>query len=223
MTAAAPLSRSTKVACAAPRDSASIPAAPEPANRSRTRASRRSGSRIAKSVCLTRSPSGRVASPGASSRVPRAVPAMTRPASARRHAPSPVPRRPPDAASHPRARRSVPDAAAPSARRRRAAPRHAPAHGRQGRDARRPGATRRAAAGTRSGRDPARRPPCAARSPSRRGRSRRSVSATASQAGHRDLVGRVRDEDAERLDRCRARPGRAAGGAGRGRTGRRPR
>ena len=37
MTAAAPSSRSTKVACAAPRDNASIPAAPEPANRSSTR------------------------------------------------------------------------------------------------------------------------------------------------------------------------------------------
>ena len=79
---AAVASRSTKVACAAPRDRASIPAAPLPANRSRNLEPGRSGSRIAKSVCLTRSPSGRVPSPGASSRRPRALPAMTRPASA---------------------------------------------------------------------------------------------------------------------------------------------
>jgi hypothetical protein len=50
-----------------PRDSASIPAAPTPrTGRGRGRPGR-SGSRIAKSVCLTRSPSGRVPSPGASS------------------------------------------------------------------------------------------------------------------------------------------------------------
>ena len=88
MTAAAPLSRSTNVACAAPRDSASIPAAPEPANRSRTLAPGRSGSRIAKSVCLTRSASGRVAGPGASSRMPAGRPGDD-PAGVpgRRHAP----------------------------------------------------------------------------------------------------------------------------------------
>ena len=64
MTAAAAVSRSTNVAWAAPRDRASIPAAPLPANRSRTLAPGRSGSRIANSVCLTRSPSGRVAGAG---------------------------------------------------------------------------------------------------------------------------------------------------------------
>ena len=42
----------------------------------------RSGSRIANRVCLTRSASGRVPGPGASSRMRPAVPAMTRPASA---------------------------------------------------------------------------------------------------------------------------------------------
>src|ERR1035437_4748595 len=74
-------SRSTKTALAAPRDRASMPPAPEPANRSRTLAPGSFGSRIAKRVCLTRSPIGRVPSPGASSRVPRALPAITRPAS----------------------------------------------------------------------------------------------------------------------------------------------
>ena len=53
------------------RDRASMPPAPLPANRSRKRAPGRSGSRIAKSVCLTRSPSGRVPGPGASSRMLR--------------------------------------------------------------------------------------------------------------------------------------------------------
>src|SRR5664279_3754265 len=74
-------SRSTKTALAAPRERASMPPAPEPANRSRTTAPGKIGSKIAKRVCLTRSPIGRVPSPGATSRVPRALPAMTRPAS----------------------------------------------------------------------------------------------------------------------------------------------
>src|SRR5512144_953996 len=82
MTAAAPWSFSTNVAVVAPRDSASIPPAPLPANRSRTRAPGRSGSRIAKSVCFTRSAIGRVPGPGARSRIPFADPAITRPASA---------------------------------------------------------------------------------------------------------------------------------------------
>src|SRR3954464_3909907 len=73
-------SRSTKSAEAAPRDNASMPAAPLPANRSRNRAPRRSGSRIANSVCFTRSPSGRVPGPGAARRIARAEPAITRPA-----------------------------------------------------------------------------------------------------------------------------------------------
>src|ERR1035437_7511206 len=74
-------SRSTNTALAAPRDRVSMPPAPEPANRSRTLAPGSFGSRIAKRVCLTRSPIGRVPSPGATSRVPRALPAITRPAS----------------------------------------------------------------------------------------------------------------------------------------------
>src|SRR5262245_42926182 len=88
ITLAAPPSFSTNVAVAAPRDSASIPAAPLPAKRSSTRAPSRSGSRIAKSVCFTRSASGRVPGPGARSRIPLALPAMTRPASAIRSGPA---------------------------------------------------------------------------------------------------------------------------------------
>ena len=85
-----------------------------------------------------------------------------------------------------------------------------------------PGATRRAAAASRSGRGPS-------TSPSRR--SSKSllgqlepigVSATAlSRARAISSVG-VRHEDAERLRPCRGRRGRAAGGAGPARTGRRP-
>ena len=74
MTPAAPESCSTNVADAAPRDSASIPPAPLPANRSRTRAPSSSGSRIAKSVCLTRSLSGRVPGPGAAAGSPSRIP-----------------------------------------------------------------------------------------------------------------------------------------------------
>src|SRR5450830_571932 len=74
-------SRSTNTARAEPRDRASIPPPPEPANRSRNLAPGKCGSRIANRVSLTRSPIGRVPSPGASSRVPRALPAITRPAS----------------------------------------------------------------------------------------------------------------------------------------------
>src|SRR2546423_4829420 len=83
----APPSRSTKTHRPAPREMASIPAAPLPAKRSSTVAPGRSGSTIANSVCFTRSPSGRVPSPGVASRRPRAEPAITRPASA-------TPRRP---------------------------------------------------------------------------------------------------------------------------------
>src|SRR6185503_16555459 len=71
---------STKATRVAPRDRASMPAAPLPAYRSRKARSRSSGSRIANSACFTRSPRGRVASPGPTSRIPRADPAMTRPA-----------------------------------------------------------------------------------------------------------------------------------------------
>ena len=76
----APASRSTKVAWPAPRDSASMPAGAA-ARRTGRGSGRpgRSGSRIAKSVCLTRSPSGPRPGPGASSRMLRALPAMTRP------------------------------------------------------------------------------------------------------------------------------------------------
>ena len=92
---------------------------------------------------------------------------------------SPVRRPPPAGASQSRARRRVPAAAAPSGPRRRAAPRRGTGPGPPGRDARRPGARRHAVAGTRSGRDPGRRPPGAARSPSRRGRTRRCDPTTA--------------------------------------------
>ena len=176
-------SRSTKVAWAAPRDSASIPAAPLPANRSRTLAPRRSGSRIAKRVCLTRSPSGRVPAPGASSRMParRAGddPAGVRHA-ARRHVPlagSAATRWRSQPRSSSAARTRL--AAGRSARRRRAAPRRGLAPGRRDRGAPVPGATRPEAAGSRSGRAPARCPPCAARSPSRPARTRRWYSTTA--------------------------------------------
>src|SRR5687767_14645100 len=69
-----------KTVSAAPRDSASMPPAPLPANRSRNARLRMVGSRIANRVCLTRSPSGRVPSPGETRARPRAVPAITRPA-----------------------------------------------------------------------------------------------------------------------------------------------
>ena len=70
---------STNVASAAPRDSASIPSAPEPANRSSTRASVTRSPRIENSASRTRSEVGRVASPGgACSRRPPQRPAMTR-------------------------------------------------------------------------------------------------------------------------------------------------
>src|SRR4029078_9302442 len=82
MPPAAPESCSTNVADAAPRDRASIPPAPLPANRSRTRAPSSSGSAVAKRVCFTRSLSGLVPGPGARSRIPFADPAITRPASA---------------------------------------------------------------------------------------------------------------------------------------------
>ncbi len=54
---------STNVAVAAPRDSASSPSAPEPANRSSTRASCTKSPRIENSASRTRSEVGRVAVP----------------------------------------------------------------------------------------------------------------------------------------------------------------
>ena len=176
MTAAAPLSRSTKVARAAPRESASMPAAPEPANRSRNAGTAQVrledgeerlldpvGERPrARAGCLEPDPPRR----------PGDDPAGVRPA---RHAPL--------AGSPAATRRSQPRVELGGQRR----PwrRHPPVgveqrlgvrrgHGPRGRDAPRPGATRRAAAGSRSGRDRGRRPPCAARSPSRPARSRRA-------------------------------------------------
>src|SRR5207302_5216049 len=56
--------RSTKVTCAAPRESASIPTAPEPAHRSRNRTPSILGARILKSVSRKRSEVGRVCSEG---------------------------------------------------------------------------------------------------------------------------------------------------------------
>ena len=54
---------STNVASAAPRESASSPSAPEPANRSSTRASCTKSPRIENSASRTRSEVGRVARP----------------------------------------------------------------------------------------------------------------------------------------------------------------
>src|ERR671915_539267 len=61
---------STKVALAAPRESASMPSAPEPANRSSTRAPSTRSARIENSASRTRSDVGRVSVP--------AGPAITR-------------------------------------------------------------------------------------------------------------------------------------------------
>src|SRR4051794_23299729 len=84
MTAQVLPSRSTKVAFGAPRLSASIPAAPLPAKRSRNGTGHDStspDSSAPKRDCLTRSDNGRVPSPGAVSRMPAADPAITRPPS----------------------------------------------------------------------------------------------------------------------------------------------
>src|SRR5687767_989359 len=70
---------STKVASFAPRDSASMPSAPEPANRSSTRASRTRSPRIENTASRTRSAVGRVSVPGGVwRRRPPYVPAITR-------------------------------------------------------------------------------------------------------------------------------------------------
>src|SRR5687767_13670724 len=75
---AATRSLSTKVARAAPRDSASRPIAPEPANRSRTSMPSTGPIRL-KAASRTRSPVGRVSRPpGAKIRVPLREPAMIR-------------------------------------------------------------------------------------------------------------------------------------------------
>src|SRR5712691_3992716 len=71
--------RSTKVTCAAPRDSASIPTAPDPAHRSRNRAPLILGARILNSVSRKRSEVGRVCEDGGLfSFRPRYLPAMIR-------------------------------------------------------------------------------------------------------------------------------------------------
>src|SRR5581483_9644011 len=94
--------RSTNVACAAPRESASMPSVPAPANRSRTRAPGSEGSRMAKSVSRMRSVAERVPPPrGTTSGRPFAVPAMTlitrRRSGARARRPPPRAPRAPDA------------------------------------------------------------------------------------------------------------------------------
>src|SRR5438876_1940782 len=69
---------STNVAWAAPRESASIPSVPAPANRSSTTASASTGSRIPNSASRIRSVAARVPPPsGTTSRRPFAAPAMT--------------------------------------------------------------------------------------------------------------------------------------------------
>src|SRR6478672_1937161 len=74
---------SISVASEAPRDNASIPSAPDPANRSRTRAPS-TEPRIENSASRTRSPVGRVALPrGATSVRPPNRPAITRTRTAR--------------------------------------------------------------------------------------------------------------------------------------------
>src|SRR6266576_2103495 len=70
---------STKSALTAPRESASRPSAPEPANRSRTRAPRNGRWRMENHASRTRSPVGRTASPaGVFKRRPLNSPAMMR-------------------------------------------------------------------------------------------------------------------------------------------------
>ena len=163
---------------AAPRESASMPGRAAAREQVEDRAPGRSGSRIANSVCLTRSPIGRVPAPGPARRIPRARPAMTRPASAIGIGVVVAGRHPPrcGAASRvelvARARRR-PSISAPRVVEQRL-------RVRPGADgelamvvARR--ATRRAAAAGRSGRARGRRPRGAARSRARRARTRRAA------------------------------------------------
>ena len=83
MAVTAVAAESTSVACAAPRESASMASAPEPANRSSTRAPSMSP-RIENSASRTRSEVGRVAAPrGATSGRPPDCPAITRTPAAR--------------------------------------------------------------------------------------------------------------------------------------------
>ena len=79
MAAAARRSFSTNVTCAAPRDSASSPSAPLPANRSSTRAWSMRGCSQLNRVSRTRSGVGRISTPaGNRSRRPRCRPPMMR-------------------------------------------------------------------------------------------------------------------------------------------------
>src|ERR671918_2317013 len=73
----APAPESTKSQAAAPRDSASMPPAPVPANRSAHRAPRTRSPRLAKRPPRARSDSGRVPPGTGGSRFPLAEPAMT--------------------------------------------------------------------------------------------------------------------------------------------------
>src|SRR6266567_8538979 len=68
---------STKVASAAPRESASIPMAPVPANRSSTRTPSTDVPRLENTPSRARSDTGRVPAGTGASRVPFAEPAMT--------------------------------------------------------------------------------------------------------------------------------------------------
>src|SRR6185503_18439396 len=71
--------RSTKVACAAPRESASMPTAPEPAHRSRKRAPSILGAITLNSVSRRRSEVGLTSSDGGLFRFrPRYLPAIIR-------------------------------------------------------------------------------------------------------------------------------------------------
>ncbi len=241
---AARRSRSTNVARAAPRDSASIPAAPLPAHRSRNAAPGRSGSRIANSVCLTRSASGRVPSPGATRRRPAGRPGDDPPGVSHR---GPLRSR--------RAlrldRRRSPRASPRSSSWRSGAEGRigelaglveerlgmAPGVGRRGHDDRPAGATRRGGAAARSGPGRGHRPPDGARSRPRPARTRRAsgrrprggparwsrAPAARRPARARRPCSARRPKRARRTrPRSRGRPGRGAGGAGRARTGRPP-
>src|SRR6185503_10900384 len=73
------LERSTNVMCAAPRESASMPTAPEPAHKSKNRAFSIRGASTLKSVSRRRSDVGRTCSEGGLFRFrPRYFPAITR-------------------------------------------------------------------------------------------------------------------------------------------------
>ena len=218
---------------AAPRDSASMPAAPLPAKRSRNAPTADPGledreQRLLHPIAERPRPlPGR--DEGTAARRARDHPAgaVATPWSGRLHA----------SRSGGARRLGLRDAGEPAAtpaparglvtgagarRRRRAAPPRPRAPPRRARDGPRAGARRCAGAAGRSGRGPARRPRGAAPSRARRARSRRAGRATASSRACAVSSRGLRDEHAERRHRRRARRGPGAGGAAPARTGPRP-